>query len=142
MPLAKDTEIERLTARFVDRTLPKPEWTHRAHFAVALALRRSEAMDARADMPNLIRAYNTATGVKNSDTEGYHETITLASLRATNSFLDAATPGTSLTEVLDRLMSSRYGRSDWLFEHWSRERLFSVEARRHWCEPDLADLPF
>lgn len=142
MPLAKDTEIERLTARFVDRTLPKPEWTHRAHFAVALALLRSEAMHARADMPNLIRAYNTATGVKNSDTEGYHETITLASLRAANSFLDAATPGTSLTEVLDRLMSSRYGRSDWLFEHWSRDRLFSVEARLHWCEPDLADLPF
>jgi hypothetical protein len=27
-------------------------------------------------------------------------------------------------------------------EYWTRERLFSVEARRNWVEPDLAPLPF
>ena len=142
MTFITNTEIDRLTARFLDRTLPKPEWTHRAHFAVALALLRSMAVDAEAEMPNLIRAYNTATGVENSDTEGYHETITLASLRAAKSFLKAAPPETPLADILDHLMDSKFGRSDWLFEHWSRDRLFSVEARRHWCTPDLADLPF
>ena len=39
------------------------------------------------DLSLPIRAYNEATGVANTYTEGYHETITQASLRAARSFL-------------------------------------------------------
>ena len=38
-------------------------------------------------MPTMIRAYNEATGGANTETRGYHETITQASLRAARSFL-------------------------------------------------------
>jgi hypothetical protein len=31
---------------------------------------------------------------------------------------------------------------DWILAHWSKERLFSVEARREWLEPDLQPLSF
>jgi hypothetical protein len=40
------------------------------------------------------------------------------------------------------LMASPLGRSDWLLAYWTRERLFSVDARRRWVEPDLKPLPF
>ena len=52
-----------------------------AHFAASLWLMRHRAdLDLPRDMPDLIRRYNEAVGGVNSDTEGYHETITLAFL--------------------------------------------------------------
>jgi len=33
------------------------------------------------------------------------------------------------------------GRRDWPLSFYSRDRLFSVEARRHFVTPDLAVLP-
>ena len=33
---AGEAEVDDLARRFLDRTLPKAEWTHAAHFAVAL----------------------------------------------------------------------------------------------------------
>ena len=95
-----------------------------------------------AEMPGMIRAYNEATGVANTDSEGYHETITLASLRVAEAFFNEVTPDLPLEQILETLMSSRYANSSWLLEHWSRERLFSVEARRTWQAPDLTELPF
>lgn len=142
MPTLSNADIRRLTARFLDKSLPKTEWTHQAHFAVALSLLADAEIDAYAEMPQMIRAYNEATGVANTDTEGYHETITIASLRAADAVLKDAAPDTPLEQTLEALMTSRYAHSNWLIDHWSRERLFSIEARRSWQAPDLADLPF
>jgi hypothetical protein len=126
----------------MDCTLPKPQWTHRAHFAAALWLMtRQPDLDLPRVMPCLIRAYNEATGVANTDTGGYHETITLASLRAARAFL-AAHAALPLCATANVLMASPLGKSDWLFAYWTKERLFSVEARRRWVEPDIRPLPF
>ena len=138
---SSDTEIERIALGVIERTLPKPEWTHAAHFAAALWVLRRPGMNAEAEMPGLIRAYNLATGVENTDSSGYHETITLASLRAARDWLEKR-PEMPLHEVLNELLASRYGRSDWLLEYWSKPVLFSVMARRAWLEPDLKPLPF
>lgn len=142
-PFTSDAEIIAIGEGVVARTLPKAAWTHAAHFAVAvwLIVGQSELVAER-DMPGLIRAYNTATGVANTDSEGYHETITLASLRATRVFLAGLPAGTALFAACNALLATEVGRRDWLLAYWSRERLFSVEARRGWVEPDLATLPF
>jgi len=140
-PHLTDADIERIGRGVADRSLPKPEWTHAAHFAAALWLLTRPDTDAEAAMPGLIRAYNTATGVANTDTSGYHETITQASLRAARASLDAR-PDARLSEVLAALLASPCGRSDWLFAHWSREALLSVAARRAWLEPDRLPMPF
>jgi hypothetical protein len=92
-------------------------------------------------MPKIIRAYNEATGVMNTDTTGYHETITLASLRAARAWLEAR-PRAPLHKSLNQLLASAYGRSTWLLTYWSKPVLFSVSARRAWVEPDLQALPF
>ena len=139
---SNDAEIARAGRKFLDRSLPKPEWTHAAHFAVTLWLiRHQPALDLKIEMPGLIRAFNEATGTPNTDTGGYHETITQASLVAARSQLEAA-PGRALHEILEALLNSPLGDSKWLLEHWSRERLFSVEARRKWLPPDRKPLPF
>ena len=136
-----DAEIDRIGRCLLDRSLPKSEWTHAAHFAAAVWLLRRPNMNAARDMPGLIRAYNEATGVANTDTSGYHETITLSSLRAARAWL-AERPLAPLHEALNELLASRYGRSDWLLTYWSKTMLFSVAARRAWVEPDLQPLPF
>lgn len=139
--ISSDADIERIGLGVLTRTLPKPEWTHAAHFAAAFWLLSRPDRDAMREMPGLIRAYNEATGVANTDSSGYHETITLASLRAARAWLHAH-PRTALHLSLAALLASHYGRSDWLFAYWSRPLLFSVPARRGWVEPDLAPLPF
>lgn len=137
---SNDNEIARAGRKFLDLSLPKPEWTHAAHFAVTLWLMRHRPdLELETQMPGLIRSFNEATGTPNTDTGGYHETITQASLGAARMFL-ASTPGKPLHEILDMLLASPLGDSKWLLTHWSRERLFSVEARRGWLAPDLKPL--
>jgi hypothetical protein len=136
-----DTDIARIGEGVIARTLPKPEWTHAAHFAAALWVLTRPHLDAVRDMPGLIRAYNEATGVANTDTGGYHETITQASLRGARAHL-AARPDASLAAVLAELLAGPLGRSDWPMAYWTKDRLFSAEARRRWLEPDLQPLPF
>jgi hypothetical protein len=139
---SNDVEIAWAGRKFLDRSLPKPEWTHAAHFAVTLWLMRHHpAMDLKSEMPGLIRAFNEATGTPNTDTGGYHETITLASLAAARYQLEVS-PDRNLHEILDAVLNSPLGDSKWLLDYWSRERLFSVAARRAWLPPDLQPLPF
>src|SRR5258708_37709934 len=113
IPFTSDDEIAAIGQGLITRTLPKPQWTHAAHFAATLWLMESRAMEEVAGMlPGLIRAYNEAIGTINSDTSGYHETITCVSLRAAHAFREerAVAP---LFVVLNELMASRLGRSDW-----------------------------
>ena len=139
---SNEAEIRRAGEKFLDRSLPKPEWTHAAHFAVTLWLvRHQPAIDLDERLPGLIRAFNEATGTPNTDNGGYHDTITRASLAAVRARL-AATPALALHEILDGILSSPLGNSGWLLEYWSRERLFSVAARRSWLPPDLKALPY
>jgi len=136
-----DAAIEAMAKGLLDHSLPKSEWTHAAHFAAALRLIRARGLDAvRADLPSIIRSYNAAVGGVNSDTEGYHETITQASLTAAASLLEEQSPDAPLHQVLDALMAGPLGQRDWMLSYWSREQLFSVAARRGWVEPDLRPL--
>jgi hypothetical protein len=137
-----DAGIACAGAKFLDRSLAKPEWTHAAHFAVTLWLiRHRPEIDLDKELPGLIRAFNEATGTPNTDSGGYHETITRASLGAAR---EAHRAGASLPliAVLDGLLASPLGDSKWLLDYWSRERLFSVAARRDWLSPDLKSLPY
>jgi hypothetical protein len=126
----------------LSRTLPRPEWTHEAHLAATtyLILKHSE-IDLDAELPGLIRRYNESVGGVNDDTQGYHDTITRAYLRGVRMFLDAADRSRPIHELVNELLMSPMGRRHWPLRFWSREKLFGVEARRGWVEPDLAAMP-
>jgi hypothetical protein len=138
---SSDAQIEHLARGLMACSLAKEEWTHAAHFAGALWLMRS-GYDVPAVMPGMIRAFNESVGGVNSDTSGYHETITQASLRAAKGILDLNGPDVPLFEIANALMATNLGNPNWLLEYWSRDRLMSVDARKAWLEPDLKPLPF
>lgn len=137
-----DGEVVAIGRGLSTRTLPKAKWTHAAHFATALWLLRCHPeINACCAMPEMIRAYNERTGVANTDSSGYHETITQASIRAARAFLGVR-PHMPLHAICNELMCSPLGKSEWLLRYWSRPRLFSTEARRTWVEADIREFPF
>jgi hypothetical protein len=138
-----DTAIERHALAFLDRTLEKSEWTHIGHNAAALWLTRHRPhLATPANMRDLIMRYNAATNTPNTDTGGYHHTITVASLRAAAQHLKHYSSDISLSVVLGDLIVSPFGDKNWLLSYWHKETLFSVAARRHWVAPDIQDMPF
>lgn len=139
---ASDAAVARLGEGLLARSLPRDEWTHEAHLAATtyLLLRHPE-IDLDAEIPSLIRSYNESVGGVNSDAEGYHETITRAFLHGVRLFLSDADVGQPLHELVNQLLASPMGRRDWPLRFYSRERLFSVEARRVFVEPDVTAFP-
>jgi hypothetical protein len=136
-----DEAIRRVGEGLLARTLPRPEWTHEAHIATTcwLILERPDILPER-DLPDLIRRYNESVGGVNSDTEGYHETITQVFIRTLRASL-AGGEGRRLAERVNAILLSPQGRRDWPLRFYGRELLFSTEARLGWVEPDLAALP-
>jgi hypothetical protein len=137
-----DAEIEHIGEGLLACTLPKAEWTHEAHLAATtwLLLKRSD-IDIDRELPGIIRRYNESVGGVNSDTEGYHETITRTFLSGVRLFLAEADLRQPLHEIVNELLLSPMGRRDWPMRFYSPQRLFSMEARRSFVRPDLASLP-
>ena len=137
-----DAEIVRIGEGLLARTLPRPDWTHEAHLAATTyLLTRRPDVDIDRELPGIIRAYNESVGGVNSDSEGYHETITRVFLHGVRLFLAEADLTASLHELVNELLLSPMGRRDWPLRFYTPERLFSVEARRAFIPPDLAALP-
>ena len=139
---ASGADVEHVGEGMVARTLPRSEWTHEAHLATTtyLLLRRPD-IDLDRELPDLIRGYNESVGGVNSDSEGYHETITRVFLAGVRLFLEEADATQPLHELVNELLLSPMGRRDWPLRFYSPQRLFSVEARRQFIEPDLRALP-
>src|SRR3954467_14885903 len=139
---SSDAEIEHLGEGLLACTLKREEWTHEAHLAATtyLLLRRPD-VDLDKQLPGFIRHFNESVGGVNSDTEGYHETITRTFLHGVRLFLTEADPAEPLHELVNALLLSPMGRRDWPLRFYSRERLFSVEARGQFVAPDVAALP-
>lgn len=137
-----DAEIERLGEGLLACTATREEWTHEAHLAATtyLLLRRTD-VDVDSELPGIIRRFNESVGGVNNDTEGYHETITRTFLHGVRLFLERPRNGEALHEIVNGLLLSPMGRRDWPLRFYSREGLFSVEARRNFVPPDLRAMP-
>jgi hypothetical protein len=137
-----DDSVAHVGEGLLARTLPRQEWTHEAHLAATtyLVLKHPE-IDLDIELKGIISRYNESAGTPNSDSEGYHDTITRAYLRGIRLFLDEADVGRPIHDLVNELLMTPMGRRDWPLRFWSKNRLMSIEARRAWIEPDLAALP-
>jgi hypothetical protein len=139
---ADDAAIVRIGEGLLACTLERADWTHEAHLAACawLILTRPDIVPER-DLPAIIRRFNESVGGVNSDSEGYHETITQCFIRAVRLFLARTDPALPLVEKVNRLLRSEEGRRDWPLCFYDPKTLFSREARRGWVKPDLMALP-
>lgn len=137
-----DAAIRHIGEGLLACSLRREEWTHEAHLAACcwLVVERPDIAPER-DFPDLIRRFNESVGGVNSDSEGYHETITQCFIRAVRVYLARVDPALPLVEKVNGLLRSAEGRRDWPFCFYNPKTLFSREARLGWVEPDLARLP-
>ena len=136
---ADDASIRRLGEGLIACDLTRADWTHEAHLASCayLILERSDVVPER-DLPGLIRRFNESVGGINSDSEGYHETITQVYIRAVRAVLARTDNALPLAAKVNALLMSPEGRRDWPLRFYTRERLFSKEARLGWVEADIS----
>ncbi len=131
-------EVLTLARGFEFGTLPRAEWTHRAHLTVALwySLHHPFAEAVRLVREG-IKKYNHAHGIITTRESGYHETMTLFWMHVVRRYLKEVSPVEySLTALANELFA-RYGDKRLPFTYYTRERLMSAEARAGWVEPDL-----
>jgi hypothetical protein len=140
MLFTRDEEVNELAKAFQERTLPKSEWTHAAHLVVGLYHCFHHAPEAAR---NLVREgimrLNDAHGTPNTDTSGYHETITVFWLETVARYLAKTGREKGLAELANGLLAD-CGDPRLPLKSYSRELLFSPEARKHFIEPDLAEV--
>ena len=139
-PFTSDAEIRELVDAFERGTLAGPAWNHRAHLTVALWYLKHYGPGGGGERVRAgIQRLNAANGVPQTPTGGYHETITGFYLWAVGRHLRDASPGESLVDLANTLVAT-WGDKNRPLEYYSRDRLFSWEARSGWLEPDLKKL--
>ncbi|MCP9835650.1 MULTISPECIES: hypothetical protein [unclassified Cyanobium] len=100
LPLSDDGEIERLVRDFEALSLPRANWTHRAHLAVGVHYVRHRGLDgALQQMRQRLQAYNLAWG----DPDGYDEAITASYLCSIAADISADDHTVSMAEQVARL---------------------------------------
>ena len=132
--------IDELIAAFEACAIPREEWNHRAHLAMALFYLRKfgHAEGARRIRESLLR-YNAALGIEQTLTGGYHETITCFYTWVAQRFLDEHDEESDL-EILLEEFCARCGDREYPLRYYSKELLMSWSARTRWTEPDLHKL--
>ena len=133
-------QVQKLVLRFKNKTLPKSEWTHDAHIVVAFwynwNYNFNEALQLVKD--NII-SYNNEVGTKNSDTSGYHESLTkFWMILAKNHLLmnEFESLEGAISSFLKNISSAR----DTALLYYSKEVLFSKKARKKWVNGDLMQI--
>jgi hypothetical protein len=135
-------QIEALVRHFMDRSLPANEWTHAAHLTVGLYLaKKYSKAEAACLLRGGIITYNLACGVENTAQKGYHETLTLFWLEAILYFLQK-NKSLNVVEACNTFLQSPLSSRELPLRFYSPERLFTVQARGFWTEPDKMNLDF
>ncbi len=135
-----DDDITAFIHRFETHQVSKSEWTHEKHFVVAFyyidKLGKEAALEA---LRELIKAHNTSIGTANTEDSGYHETLTVFWIRVISRFLSRNSFPT-LSEYCNAFLATAEAEVSYPLAFYTKQRLFSVEARHAWIAPDIQDL--
>jgi hypothetical protein len=133
-------EVKKVVEAFESCALPRAQWTHAAHLTIAFWFLVCYPLpEATARIKAGILRYNESQGVKQTKDGGYHETLTLFWIHVVRHYLTTATLEGHLVALLNALISQCDARLP--LDYYSRELLFSWDARLQWKEPDLKPLP-
>jgi hypothetical protein len=135
-----EEEIDAFIAAFEDGTLPKTRWTHGAHLLTGACYVHALGETAAADrMRMCVVRYNVAVGGENTETGGYHETITVAWIKLLARLLRESGPMERVH--FTRLAVKRFVQERDIFSrYYDFDVVASKEARREWVPPTLLSL--
>lgn len=138
MRYENENEIKAIVESFERATISRENWRHAEHLTVALFyVSRHEYETAltkmRAGIFNLLRAF----AVDLTAEMPYHETLTVFWLRTIRDFADSKANCSTL-EICNELIE-KFDK-DYPLRFYSRELLFSDEARLKFVEPDAESL--
>jgi hypothetical protein len=134
-----DKDVENLVAAFEDASIARGVWKHAEHLVVALyySAKYSDidiAIDKMRD--GLFKLLTEGFKVDLKKEMPYHETLTVFWMRTVADFA-ASTNGMPLHEKANRLVE-KFDK-DYPLRFYSREFLFSEEARARFLRPDLPE---
>jgi hypothetical protein len=131
-----EAEILDLVDGFRNKKLDISQWTHEAHLAVGVwFLMNYDRFEATCLLKSGIMELNISLGNKNTQSAGYHETITLLWIWVIDKYLKA-NDGLSLLDMVNNFLQTEYADRNVLLKFYSKEVLFSTKARAIWVEPD------
>ena len=135
-----EVEIDAFLHGFEECTLPKERWTHGAHLLTGACYVRELGRDGALEkMRTCVRRFNESVGGKNTETSGYHETITVMWIRLLDGLWQESRP--MERAAFARLAVERFEPLKAVFrEYYGFDVLGSREARLGWVEPDLKPL--
>ncbi len=133
--------VNGLVSGFISCSLRKDEWTHAAHLTVGLwHVRQYGAAEALVRLREGISRLNESFGNVNTDTSGYHETITCAYVQILDQFLNECPAEMGFEEGVNRLVGGALADKQMLLRFYTPDTLWSSRARLAWVEPDLSPL--
>lgn len=134
--LADDETLEEFLRAWEAGTLAKPQWTHAAHVAVSSCYAYvCEPEEAFARMKRGVIHYNTCVGTVNSDTSGYHETLTRLWSVLICEHVKAGEFPSRLAAVRSAVAEFGEDRGRHA-NYYSFDVVKDVRARREWVLPD------
>jgi hypothetical protein len=135
--LASRESLEEFVAAWEAGVLPKARWTHAAHVAIGAYYTVKDPATAFQRMRTGIIRHNEAVGTLNSDTSGYHETLTRLWTMVIAKVVEGIhDPWAAACEAVERFGEVR----DLHLLYYSFDVVRSVEARLTWMQPDLDDV--
>jgi hypothetical protein len=132
--VATRCSFDHFVAAWEAAVLPKAEWTHVAHVAIAASHAVRYGTGSFQRIKEGILRHNAACGIPNTDSSGYHETLTrlwaeIVS-RVVSHFTD---PWRAACHAVEKLGEDR----DLHRLYYSFDVVQCAEARRSWMPPDI-----
>lgn len=136
--LASDDALRDFVQDWEDCRLPKSAWTHAAHVAVAAWYAFEFDFDGTfARMKTGIIRFNEIVGTANTETSGYHETLTRFWAGEICRVIRSGPFPTRLEAAAAAV--ERFGRSDYFRSFYSFDVVNHRHARKEWVPPDAGD---
>jgi ribulose kinase len=125
-----------LWSLFRTASLPDSEWTHRGHLRVAwMFLQRHDLDEAHLLMRVGIIRLNASHDLIETAARGYHETLTRTWLALVARSMGGPVVSATSSSFVDAHSGALAKEAP--LRHYSRERLFSLEARARFVDPDI-----
>ncbi len=138
MRFQTEEEIDQLLSAFEAGTLPKAEWTHKAHLAIAGAYVWHNPDSALLQVRFGILLLNRYHHTHNSIDSGYHETLTVFWVSVVREFCKSRKTSKRLkviNEMIEALPAGMFK------QFYGFDVVKSRKARERWVPPDIQGLP-